>query len=252
MKIQLPGWGKSFPRINVYCVCKWDQVEKKHCADSNAPEPVSEDVNFFCCSTSCSVRSVDYHRAQAVWNWFHWLPVPVSTRAHSNLSRLKCGPKIHSACLLGWDCGMSHPTLCHSFFPTGGRQTWKQRSMLHSTVPPSGWLWHTKVCSRLRLLVAEWYSVPTACHSPEPNPLIKAWGRRWAFNSVRLVIVAVSGSCHGKDPARSSYITLSHKEVVCDLWCAFSSLRKRADFQWYSTEWLCAPIQREEPPEEQL
>lgn len=90
MKIQVSGWGKSFLHINVICVC------------SNATEPVSEDINSFCCSSSCSVHCTDFHRDQAVQNSSYFTGCLWALGPTSILSRLKCRSRMHSPCLLGW------------------------------------------------------------------------------------------------------------------------------------------------------
>lgn len=149
------------------CMYKWDQVEKKHCADTNAPEPISEDINSFCCSTSCSAHSVDYHGAQAVQNWFRWLP----HEGPQHFAGLEM--QIQDAFCLSARMGPWHvPSCSESLFFSHWRktETWKQRSLLHSAVPPSGWLWHAQMCSRSVLLVAEWYSGTHSLSQPRAKP----------------------------------------------------------------------------------
>lgn len=176
-----------------------------------------------------------------------WAPGPMSI-----YSKLKCRSKMHSAWLVERGHGVPHPALCpSSFFSLEGNWDVEKHAAVSSSW--SGWLWHTQICCRLGCSWLNGTQVPTACHSPEPNPSKKAKRERgWAFNPVRLTIAGVSGSLCGRDPVSSLYITLSDEEVVHDLQCAFSSSRKRTDSQWLSTYWFCPSTQREEIPDKQL
>lgn len=105
-----------------------------------------------------------------------WAPGPMSI-----YSKLKCRSKMHSAWLVERGHGVPHPALCpSSFFSLEGNWDVEKRAAVSSSW--SGWLWHTQICCRLGCSWLNGTQVPTACHSPEPNPSKKSQeGERLSF-----------------------------------------------------------------------
>lgn len=183
MKIQVPGWGKSFLHVNVNCAC------------SNATEPISEDISSFCCSSSWSVHST----------WIRLCKTPLISLLPLSIC---LGWNADPRCTLPVCWGLSHPTLCLVFFPTGGKLRCEEACCAQQFLCLGENLMHRSVADWCCLWLNGAH-IPTACCSTEPYPSEKGLGDKLGASPARLTVAVVLGSCCGKDSLRRSYITLS-------------------------------------------